>query len=59
MEEADKLKEAIRVKDDEVSFQRVHVAKLRQNISLISEKIPQLPPNQEGARAKSWWQFRR
>ena len=44
-------KETLRLKDDEISFLRGHIAQL-------SEKItPALPPSQEVARAKSWWRF--
>jgi Lon protease-like protein len=44
-------KETLMLKDDEISFLRAH-------ISQLSEKItPALPPSQEEARAKSWWQF--
>ena len=44
-------KDTLRLKDDEISFLRGHVAQL-------SEKItPALPPSQEVARAKSWWRF--
>ena len=50
--EADKLREAMRVRDDEVSFLRGHVAQLTQSISQLA-----LPPSQEEARAKSWWRF--
>jgi len=50
--EADKLKEAMKVKDDEVSFLRGHVAQLTQSISQLA-----LPPSQEEAKKKGWWQF--
>jgi len=50
--EADKLKEAMRVRDDEVSFLRGHVAQLTQSISQLA-----LPPSQEEAQKKGWWQF--
>ena len=44
-------KETLQLKDDEISFLRGH-------LSQLSEKItPALPPSQEEARAKSWWQF--
>jgi len=35
-----------------IGFLRVHVAQLAQSISQLS-----LPPSQEEARTKSWWQF--
>ena len=50
--EADKLKEAMKVKDDEVSFLRGHVAQLTQSISQLA-----LPPSQEEAKKKHWYQF--
>ena len=50
--EADKLRAAMKPKDDEISFLRGHVAQLTQSISQLA-----LPPSQEEARAKSWWQF--
>jgi hypothetical protein len=50
--EADKLKEAMRVRDDEVSFLRGHVSQLVQTVNQIS-----LPPSQEEAKKKGWWQF--
>ena len=46
----DHFKDTLRLKDDEISFLRGHVAQL-------SEKIPQLPPGQEEARRKHWYQF--
>jgi chromosome segregation ATPase len=49
--EADKLREAMRIKDDEVAFLRSHVSQLTQQIT------PALPPSQEEARSKAWWQF--
>ena len=50
--EADKLREAMNLKGDEISFLRGHVSHLTQSISQLA-----LPPSQEEARAKSWWQF--
>jgi chromosome segregation ATPase len=47
--EVDKLKEAMKVRDDDVAWLRGHVAQLTQQLAL--------PPSQEEARAKSWWQF--
>jgi chromosome segregation ATPase len=47
--EAGKLKEAIRVRDDDVAWLRGHVAQLTQQLAL--------PPSQEEAKAKGWWQF--
>jgi chromosome segregation ATPase len=50
--EADKLKEAMKVKEDEVSFLRGHISQLTQSISQLA-----LPPSQEEAQKKGWWQF--
>ncbi len=47
--EADKLKEAMRVRDDDVAWLRSHVAQLTQQLAL--------PPSQEEAKAKHWWRF--
>ena len=47
--EADKLKEAMKVKDDEVSFLRGHVAQLTQSISQLS-----LKPGEEEIKKKGW-----
>jgi chromosome segregation ATPase len=53
-----KLESAMKAKDDEVSFLRGHVAQLSQNIGQISEKLPKaLPPSEEEAKAKHWYQF--
>jgi chromosome segregation ATPase len=43
--------EALKIKDDEIAFLRGHVSQLTQQIT------PALPPSQEEARAKHWWQF--
>lgn len=49
--ERDRLADALRIKDDEISFLRGH-------LSQLSEKIPKaLPPSEEEARAKHWWRF--
>jgi len=50
--EADKLREAMRVRDDEISFLRGHVSQLTQTVSQLA-----LPPSQEETRAKHWWRF--
>ena len=45
------FKDALRLKDDDISFLRGH-------LSQISEKLPKsLPPSQEEAKKKGWWQF--
>jgi hypothetical protein len=44
-------KQTLNIKDEEISF-------LRGYLSQISEKLPKaLPPSEEEARTKSWWQF--
>jgi hypothetical protein len=40
------------MKDKQIGFLEAHVAQLTQSISLLA-----LPPSQEEARAKHWWQF--
>jgi chromosome segregation ATPase len=47
--DADRLKEAMKVRDDDVAWLRGHVAQLTQQLAL--------PPSQEEAKAKSWWRF--
>jgi len=49
---ADKLREAMKVKDDEVAFLRIHVARLTQSIN----QLP-LKPGDEEIKRKGWWQF--
>jgi len=47
----DKLQEALKVRDDDIAFLRGH-------LSQLSEKLPKsLPPSQEEAKKKGWWQF--
>jgi chromosome segregation ATPase len=50
--EADKLRETMGLKNDEVSFLRGHVAQLTQSISQLS-----LKPGEEEIKKKGWWQF--
>jgi uncharacterized coiled-coil DUF342 family protein len=50
--EVDKWKEAIRIKDGDIDYLRSHVAQLTQSISQLA-----LPPSQEEAKKKGWWQF--
>jgi hypothetical protein len=50
--EADKLRVAMNLKSDEVSFLRGHVVQLTQSISQLT-----LPPSQEEAKSKSWWRI--
>ena len=46
------LEATLKAKDEEISFLRSHISQLTQSISTLS-----LPPGQEEAKAKSWWQF--
>jgi chromosome segregation ATPase len=48
----DHFKSTIELKDKQIGFLEGHVAQLTQSISQLA-----LPPSQEEARAKSWWQF--
>ena len=50
--EKEKIIEAMKLKEGEIDFLRGHVSQLTQSISQLA-----LPPSQEEARAKSWWQF--
>ena len=44
--------DTIRQKDQEIAFLQAHIAQLTQSISQLA-----LPPSQEEARAKHWYQF--
>jgi chromosome segregation ATPase len=47
----DKLQEALKVRDDDIAFLRGH-------LSQLSDKLPKsLPPSEEEAKRKGWWQF--
>ena len=48
----EKIGEAMRLKDNEIDFLRGHVSQLTQSISQLA-----LPPSQEEAKKKGWWQF--
>jgi chromosome segregation ATPase len=50
--EADKLQEAISLRNQDVSFLQGHVAQLTQSISQLS-----LKPSEEEIKAKHWYQF--
>ncbi len=50
--EADKLKETIGLRNQDVSFLQSHVSQLTQTISQLS-----LKPGEEEIRKKGWWQF--
>ena len=47
--ERDRLSDTLRIKDDDVAWLRGHVAQLTQQLAL--------PPSQEEAKAKHWYQF--
>lgn len=51
-QEVPKLESALKIKDDEVSFLRGHVAQLTQSISQLS-----LKPGEEEVKRKARWQF--
>lgn len=49
--DAAKFEMAFKSKDDEINF-------LRSHLSQLSEKLPKaLPPSEEEAKKKGWWQF--
>jgi chromosome segregation ATPase len=50
--EADKLREAMNLKSDEISFLRGHVSQLTQSINQFT-----LKPGDEEIKEKGWWQF--
>ncbi len=50
--EANKLQEAMKIKDEEVAFLRSHIAQLTQSISQLS-----LKPGEEEIKKKGWWRF--
>ena len=50
--EADKLREAMNLKGDEISFLRGHVSQLTQSISQFA-----LKPGDEEIKKKGWWRF--
>jgi chromosome segregation ATPase len=50
--EVAKLESATKSKEDEIVFLRGHVAQLTQSISRLT-----LPPSEEEAKKKGWWQF--
>jgi chromosome segregation ATPase len=45
-------RDTIQQKDQQIAFLEAHVAQLTQSISQLA-----LPPSQEEAKAKHWWQF--
>lgn len=48
----DQMNASLQAKTDEISFLRGHVAQITQTLDRLS-----LPPSQEEAKAKHWWQF--
>ena len=50
--EADKLREAMNLKGDEITFLRGHVSQLTQSISQFA-----LKPGDEEIKKKEWWRF--
>jgi chromosome segregation ATPase len=50
--ETDKLREAMTLKGDEISFLRGHVSQLTQSISQFA-----LKPGDEEIKKRGWWRF--
>jgi len=50
--ERDKLQEALKVRDEDIAYFKAHVSQLTQTVNQLS-----LPPSQEEAKAKHWYQF--
>ena len=50
--ERDKLQEALKVRDEDIAYFKAHVSQLTQTVNQLS-----LPPGQEEAKKKGWWQF--
>jgi len=48
----DHFKDTLAIKDKQIGFLEGHVAQLTQSISQLA-----LPPSQEEAKKKGWWQF--
>jgi len=48
----DRFQEALKVRDDDISYFKAHVAQLTQSISQLS-----LKPGEEEVKKKGWWQF--
>ena len=51
------LEELLRVRESEIQHLRSLTNDLRALADNMAAKIPALPPSQEEARAKHWWQF--
>jgi chromosome segregation ATPase len=48
----DRLQDALKVRDDDITYFKSHVAQLTQTIGQLA-----LPPSQEEAKKKGWWRF--
>jgi chromosome segregation ATPase len=48
----EKVLEAMKLKDDEISFLRAHISQLTQSISQLA-----LKPGDEEIKKKGWWRF--
>jgi Ribbon-helix-helix protein, copG family. len=51
------LRELLQVRESEIQHLRNMTNDLRALADNMASKIPALPPGQEEAKAKSWWQF--
>jgi hypothetical protein len=51
------LRELLQVRESEIQHLRIMTNDLRALADSMASKIPVLPPGQEEAKAKSWWQF--
>lgn len=51
------LKELLQVRESEIQHLRSMSNDLRALADGLALKIPQLPPSQEEAKKKGWWQF--
>jgi hypothetical protein len=51
------LEELLGVRESEIQHLRSLTNDLRALVDTTVAKLPALPPSQEEARAKSWWQF--
>jgi hypothetical protein len=51
------LKELLQVRESEIQHLRAMSNDLRSLVDVAVAKLPALPPSQDEARAKSWWQF--
>ena len=51
------LRELLQVRESEIQHLRSMTNDLRSLADGLAAKIPALPPGQDEAKAKSWWQF--